>query len=37
MTQVWQVANNGTRLVWIEAGDSDDEDENMRDSEDDNE
>lgn len=25
-SQVWQVANNGTRLVWIEAGDSDDDD-----------
>ncbi|KAJ4514849.1 DNA replication licensing factor MCM7 [Exophiala dermatitidis] len=26
LLDVWQVANNGTRLVWIEAGDSDDED-----------
>jgi hypothetical protein len=23
-TQVWQVANNGTRLVFIEAGDEED-------------
>ncbi|KIV94395.1 hypothetical protein PV10_02164 [Exophiala mesophila] len=26
LLDVWQVANNGTRLVWIEAGDSDDDD-----------
>lgn len=25
MLQVWQVANNGTRLVFIEAGESDDD------------
>ncbi|KAJ9606198.1 DNA replication licensing factor MCM7 [Cladophialophora chaetospira] len=35
LLDVWQVANNGTRLVWIEAGDSDDDDdENMGDGDD---
>ncbi len=29
--QVWQLANNGSRLVWIEAGDSDEDDEHMAD------
>ncbi|KIW26387.1 uncharacterized protein PV07_09486 [Cladophialophora immunda] len=36
LLDVWQIANNGTRLVWIEAGDSDeDNDEDMGDGDDD--
>ncbi|KIW82908.1 hypothetical protein Z517_02151 [Fonsecaea pedrosoi CBS 271.37] len=36
LLDVWQIANNGTRLVWIEAGDSDeDNDEDMGDADDD--
>ncbi|KAK5330005.1 DNA replication licensing factor MCM7 [Exophiala xenobiotica] len=31
LLDVWQLANNGSRLVWIEAGDSDEDDENMAD------
>ncbi|KAL6250524.1 DNA replication licensing factor MCM7 [Rhinocladiella similis] len=31
LLDVWQLANNGARLVWIEAGDSDEDDENMAD------
>ncbi|KIW51281.1 hypothetical protein PV05_10019 [Exophiala xenobiotica] len=31
LLDVWQLANNGSRLVWIEAGDSDEDDEHMAD------